>query len=163
VDGEAGAGDDGSRQACPCGNETHTLHVVKGDGSEQDFHVTLHVQGECQAPPPPPPPAQDNKGPKISDVELKPRGSSDTGCRTVARAKVSDSSGVAWVQLHYNLNGDGWNTFDMGDRGGGSYEMPIPGSTGSGTIDFYVEASDSRGNTSQSGQSHQSLPPCGPG
>ena len=28
VDGQPGAGDDGSRRVCPCQTETHTLHVV---------------------------------------------------------------------------------------------------------------------------------------
>lgn len=50
VDGQAGSGDDGSRQVCPCQDETHTLHVVKSDGSPQDLQVTIHVQGQCVTP-----------------------------------------------------------------------------------------------------------------
>lgn len=52
VDGQPGAGDDGSRQVCPCQTETHILHVVKADGSEQDFPVTIQVRGSCVTPTP---------------------------------------------------------------------------------------------------------------
>ena len=48
VDGQPGMGDDGSRQVCPCEAETHTLHVVKADNSEQDFRVTIQVRGQCR-------------------------------------------------------------------------------------------------------------------
>jgi hypothetical protein len=52
VDGEPGAGDDGSRQICPCQTETHTLQAVKIDGSQQDFQVTIQVRGKCVTPTP---------------------------------------------------------------------------------------------------------------
>ncbi len=50
VDGQPGMGDDGSLQVCPCQTETHTLHVVKADGSQQDFYVTIQVRGVCVTP-----------------------------------------------------------------------------------------------------------------
>jgi len=52
VDGQPGAGDDGSRQVCPCQTETHTLHVVKLDDSQQDFQLTVQVRGRCVTPTP---------------------------------------------------------------------------------------------------------------
>jgi hypothetical protein len=54
VDGQPGAGDDGSRQICPCQTETHTLQAVKIDGSQQDFLVTIRVRGLCATPTPTP-------------------------------------------------------------------------------------------------------------
>ena len=54
VDGQPGAGDDGSRQVCPCQTETHTLRVVKMDDSQQDFQVTIRVRGLCVTPTPTP-------------------------------------------------------------------------------------------------------------
>jgi hypothetical protein len=52
VDGQAGSGDDGSRQVCPCQDETHVLHVVKSDGSQQDYQVSIDVKGTCVTPTP---------------------------------------------------------------------------------------------------------------
>jgi uncharacterized Zn-binding protein involved in type VI secretion len=52
VDGEPGAGDDGQKQVCPCETETHTLQVVKKDGSTEDRHVTIYVEGYCEEPEP---------------------------------------------------------------------------------------------------------------
>jgi hypothetical protein len=52
VDGQPGAGDDGSRQVCPCQTETHTLRAIRLDGSQQDFQVTIRVRGQCVTPTP---------------------------------------------------------------------------------------------------------------
>lgn len=162
VDGNAGAGDDGDMEICPCDDETHTLHVVKADGSEHDLSVSVSTRGECAAPPPPPP--GDDEGPSIEEAWLEPRGTSDTGCRVFAHAQVSDESGVGWVRFHWAIDGDGWNTIDMGHLGGNDYESPVPGTSGgSGTIEFRVEAGDVHGNTSQNGPNQQNLPFCGPG
>jgi hypothetical protein len=157
-------------QTCPCQQETHALHVVQSDNSEHNLQVTIRVSGECAAPLPEPPPVLlvpvplDNSGPSIEDVGLEARGSSDSGCRAYAHARVSDSSGVSWVRLHYRPGGDDWNTIDMGNRGGASYESPIPGTSGGGgTIEFYLEASDGLGNTGQTGNTSRDLPFCGPG
>jgi hypothetical protein len=160
VDGNPGAGDNGSFQTCPCQEETHTLHVVGADGSEQDFPLTIHISGECAAPPPPP---QDTEGPRIEDVGLRAQGTADTGCRAYGYSRVSDPSGVGWAQLHYSLDGEEWYSADMGDRGDGYYEAVIAGATGGGAIQFYVEASDTLGNTSRTETEYDYLPLCGPG
>ena len=172
VNGQGGAGDEGSLQTCPCQTETHTLHVVKADNSEQDLHVTIHVFGECAAPPPPPEepppfvvvdpelPEADLSGPDIGDVSFRAEGLAGSGCRVYARTGVSDASGVSWVRLHFRLSGGGWNSVDMGAQGGGTYETQIPGAFGGGTIEFYVEASDSLGNISETESDSDDLPNC---
>lgn len=50
VDGEGKTGSDGSKKVCPCEDKTYTLRVRKTDGSEQSFHVTVHVSGSCYTP-----------------------------------------------------------------------------------------------------------------
>jgi hypothetical protein len=159
VDGQPGAGDEGGFETCPCQEEMHVLHVVKADGSEQDFSLTIHVSGECAAPPP----AQDTEGPLIEDVGLRAQGTTDTGCRAYGYSRVSDPSGVGWARLHYSLDGEEWYSADMGDRGDGYYEAVIAGATGGDAIQFYVEASDTLGNTSRTETEYDYLPLCGPG
>ncbi|MFB0534284.1 MAG: fibronectin type III domain-containing protein, partial [Anaerolineae bacterium] len=51
VNGQPGAGADGSFQTCPCQNETHRLRAIKMDGSEVNLEVTIHVSGQCAPPP----------------------------------------------------------------------------------------------------------------
>jgi hypothetical protein len=53
LNGQAGVGDDGSFQTCPCQDETHRLRVVERDGSEQNLSLTIKVSGQCGAPGPP--------------------------------------------------------------------------------------------------------------
>jgi hypothetical protein len=88
VDGKPGSGDDGGFETCPCQDETHTLHVVKADGSEQDFYVTIHVSGEC-APP------EDTTPPTVPSP-LKPSGAVRcTSMVTLVWSEASDASGIA--------------------------------------------------------------------
>lgn len=174
LNGQAGAGDDGSLQTCPCQTETHTLHVVKADNSEEDYHVTVHVSGECTAPPSPgePPSAGDSEfidgemipadlvGPDIGDVDFRTEGLAGSGCRVYARTSANDTSGVSWVRLHFQLGGGGWNTVDMVDQGGGIYDVQIPGASGGESVLFKLEASDSNGWVSETGSDSDDLPSC---
>jgi hypothetical protein len=52
VNGQAGIGDDGSFQTCPCQDETHSLRVVRRDGVEQHLSLTIKVSGQCGTPGP---------------------------------------------------------------------------------------------------------------
>jgi len=56
IDGQAGAGDDGSFQTCPCQTETHTLRALPPGGGEVNLSVTILVSGQCGGPPPVPSP-----------------------------------------------------------------------------------------------------------
>jgi hypothetical protein len=161
VDGHPGAGDDGSFQACPCQEETHTLHVAKVDGSEQDLAVTIHVSGECAAPPPPPPPTegppppppQDTTGPDISGI-----GVTKEGCNFYGYANVSDPSGVAWAQFYYRLGGGGWQNVGMNEEGYGYFKTgDISVGEGVVSIEYYVKAGDSPGNQSESGHANDNV------
>jgi hypothetical protein len=171
VDGNPGAGDNGSFQTCPCGEETHVLHVVKQDNSEQDFYVTIHVSGECAAPPPPPPPTeappppptegppppppppQDTTGPSFSGI-----GVTKKGCNFFGYANVSDPSGVAWAQFYYRLGGGGWQNVGMNEE---SYNYFKTGdiSVGEGvvSIEYYVQAGDHPGNQSESAHANDNV------
>jgi hypothetical protein len=66
VDGQAGAGDDGSFQTCPCQDETHTLRAQTRDGREVNLSLTIRVQGTCGGPPPAPSPAVPQDGLTLS-------------------------------------------------------------------------------------------------
>ena len=48
----------------------------------------------------------------------------------------------------------------MGDQGGGSYEAQIPGASGGESIEFKVEAADSKGWVSEAGSDSDNLPNC---
>jgi hypothetical protein len=54
VDGQPGAGDEGSFQTCPCEMELHTLRAQTRDGREVNLSVTISVYGQCGGPPPVP-------------------------------------------------------------------------------------------------------------
>jgi len=47
VDGQPGAGDDGSKLVCPCSSQTYHLRAIKRDGSEANLSVTINVSGQC--------------------------------------------------------------------------------------------------------------------
>jgi hypothetical protein len=107
VNGQPGAGDDGSFQTCPCQDETHTLRLTRSDGSEQNLSVTIRVSGQCEAPPPPPsedtepppppPPSKDTKPPPVPSL-AKPGDGQELSCRssqTLVWILVSDESGIS--------------------------------------------------------------------
>jgi hypothetical protein len=53
VNDQAGVGDDGSFQTCPCQDETHSLRVRLRDGTERKLTLTIKVSGQCGTPKPP--------------------------------------------------------------------------------------------------------------
>ncbi len=109
INGQPGAGDDGSFQTCPCQDETHTLRAVKRDGSEQILSVTIRVSGQCQAPPPP----QDTTPPPVPSPAV-PQDGLEISCKasqTLAWIPVSDPSGVVYyVKLERQVTPDNWQS-----------------------------------------------------
>ena len=99
-------------------------------------------------------------GPDIGGVSFRTEGTADRDCRVYARTSVSDASGVAWVRLHYRFGGGDRRSVDMGHRGGDSYEAQIPGASGGESIEFKVEARDTKSWLSDTGNDSDNLPNC---
>jgi hypothetical protein len=112
VDGQPGAGDDGSSQTCPCQDETHTLRAAKKDGSEQNLSVTIRVSGQCAAPPPPP---QDTTPPPVPSPAV-PANGLEIDCKssqTLVWIPVNDDSGgpvVYYVKLERQVTPGNWQS-----------------------------------------------------
>jgi hypothetical protein len=111
VNGQPGAGDDGSFQTCPCQDETHNLRAVRSDGSEQNLSVTIRVSGQCEAPPPPPP-SEDTTPPPVPSP-LKPKGNLACFEDVMLRwSEVSDESGIAgyYIKREIEVKKGQWQT-----------------------------------------------------
>ena len=110
----------------------------------------------------PPPPGPDNIGPTIESlVESIDSIWDNDKCgpdEVTIEASATDASGVAAVTLHYRIfDGStywvGWRTDDMQGFVGGIYKTTLNPATlrgrNDGHIEYYVEAEDELGNTSQ--------------
>jgi hypothetical protein len=143
----------GEKKVCPCQDTTYTLRVVYKDSSETTHGITIYVTGQCAAPPTEqPPPPQDTAGPGVSGMGL-----TWEDCKFYGHATVSDPSGVGWAQFHFNIDGGEDHGLWMSDLGGGYYQTEYgfdvtSGGIGTpaGNIEYYVIASDSLGNQSES-------------
>jgi hypothetical protein len=124
VNGQPGAGDDGSFQTCPCQDETHTLRVAKRDGSEQSLSVTIRVSGQCQAPPPP----QDTTPPPVPSP-LKPSGNLPSCFKDVILrwSAVSDESGIAgyYIKREIEVKKGQWQTAGGWEVSGEELQMDV--------------------------------------
>ena len=111
VNGQPGAGDDGSFQTCPCQDETHTLRAAKKDGSEQNLSVTIRVSGQCEAPAPP----SDTTPPPVPSPAV-PADGLEIDCKssqTLVWIPVSDDSGgpvVYYVKLERQVTPGNWQS-----------------------------------------------------
>ena len=165
LDGEGVIGSD-NRQVCPGATTAYTLQVVKEDGSAEERQEIVTVEGMIESPEYPPelppddgeigspefppeiPSPQDTTGPDISGV-----GVSWQDCQAYGSASISDDSGVSWAQFYFNLDGAGWQSLWMSDRGGGYWEADYPAQASGtdGYIEYYVVAGDNLGLESESG------------
>jgi hypothetical protein len=157
----------GNFQTCPCASETHTLRVVKVDGSAEDYYATVNVTGSCNVEPPttvPPtvaPPPADTTGPTFSYVEM--RWPQDGGCTLYGWAGINDPSGVSQAVLWVNFNDSGWiYSYDMAQSVNNWYSLAGLNTGGmSGTVQFQVRAVDNFGNEAWSGTFTKSFTYCG--
>ena len=148
VNGQPGAGDDGSFQTCPCQDETHTLRAAKRDGSEQNLSVTIRVSGQCAAPPPP---SQDTTPPPVPSPAV-PANGLELSCRskqTLAWIPVSDDSGgpvVYYVKLERQVTPGNWQSVrGWGPVSGKQVEADVQCG---GIYRWTVRAQDGAGNYS---------------
>jgi hypothetical protein len=80
-----------------------------------------------------------------SDDPINRQGCADPTTVTI-RADVSDSSGLAWVQLNYRAPGGSWVNTPMSLETGSSYMATVGPFGQSGTLNYYVRAQDNAGN-----------------
>jgi len=141
----------GTESVCPCKNTTYNLNVVKPDNTTEDRWASLEVYGSCDVETEEPPAPEDTTGPDINSTNLIWE-----SCEFFGQASVSDASGVSWTKFYFNLNDQGWGSIWMSEVGGGTWisDAGISVSDGMGTpigtIEYYMEASDTLGNPNQS-------------
>jgi hypothetical protein len=142
----------GVESVCPCENATYNLNVVKPDNTTEDRWASLEVYGSCDVETEEPPVPEDTTGPDIHSTNLIWE-----SCEFFGQASVSDASGVSWTKFYFNLNDQGWGSIWMSEVGGGTWisDAGISVSDGMGTpigtIEYYMEASDTLGNLKESG------------
>jgi len=145
----------GSQQACPAQTTTYSLHVTAPSG-DVDKSVTVTVSA-----------AADTAGPDVSGIGHSPAfiwdGASCGATTATINAQVSDASGLSEVVLHYRAlrspKGGVWRTLGMSVAGGGTYQATLGPSEltaslalyGGGSVEYYIVAVDTKGNSSQSG------------
>jgi hypothetical protein len=147
VDGQPGAGDDGSFQRCGvCADEQHQLHVVKQDGSEEDHYATIHVSGQCITPTSPPP--QDTTPPPAPSP-IGPTGSVCLTSITLQWSAVSDPSGIAGYAVKMEKKvGTNWQSFGGYQSTTTSVVVPLKSSDCGYNYRWMVRAQDGAGNWS---------------
>lgn len=149
-----------SRSTCPTSTTIYTLRVLKRDGSTEDRTVKVTVRPDTQ-------------GPDISGLQTSPSGlylynncnwipDYCSPCEMYIAVYVVDPSGVAGVKLVYRKPGETtWNSMGMTSMGGASYKATLNADDwNKGTLRFYVQAYDSRGNSSKSGQLTRTILQC---
>lgn len=160
-------GASGDYQTCPCETETHTLQVVKLDGSAEEYYATVNVNGACgseiPAPttgaPPEPPPPSDTIGPSINSISTYWYPES---CSLFGTADITDPSGVTWAEFYFNLNDTGWAWIQMNQSGTTWTSQVGVDTLGSpGTLVYKVHALDSFNNETWSGEFSRNFAYCG--
>jgi hypothetical protein len=143
----------GNDSECPAESYTYQLQIIEMDGSTTDHWASVDVSD-------PPLPA-DTSGPAINWTSLV-----FESCQFYGQAGISDESGVAWAQLYFNKNGEGWSSVWMQELSAEFWESEVGISvddgigTPIGTVDYYVVAADSLGNENESGVSTYSYTSC---
>ena len=64
---------------------------------------------------------------------------------TTISAQITDPSGVSWARLYYKLNGGGWS-YKIMSKTGDTYSATIGPFFSSGTVYYYIRASDNAYN-----------------
>ncbi|MCJ7512102.1 MAG: Ig-like domain-containing protein [Anaerolineales bacterium] len=154
----------GAMQICP---QDSTAYRLRASGPSGEIERTVGLA--VTAP-------QDTEGPSLSGLSNSPASIWDgSGCgATTATVTVTatDASGVAKVELHYRVvkgseQGE-WRVRSMSPAGGNTYSATLgPAELGAslalyggGTVEYRVRASDSQGNSAQSGKSTFSAQVC---
>lgn len=76
----------------------------------------------------------------------------------VLSAEITDGSGVASAEIHYTTDGANWNTVDMDNTSGDSWEGGIPHQDEGTTLLYYLTATDLSSNSNVAYE-----PPTAPG
>lgn len=106
-----------------------------------------------------PPPPSDTSGPNINAVSVYWYPES---CSLFGTADITDESGVAWAEFHFNLNDNGWAWIKM-NQSGTTWTSQVGVDTGAnpGTLIYKVRTLDSLNNESWSGEFSKNFAYCG--
>jgi hypothetical protein len=145
----------GARQFCP---ETSTSYRLRASGPSGEVERTVSLT--VTAP-------QDTTGPALSGLSNTPGsiwdGSSCGPTTATISVTAADASGVTQVELHYRVvkgsEQGHWRVVSMTSAGGDSYSTVLGVAEltasltlyGGGTVEYWVMATDSRGNSAQTG------------
>ncbi len=167
----------GNRTECPQESRNYQLQVVGVDGSTTEYWASVEVyqadepttirmrtQSPTKTPTatvPPLTPA-DTSGPTINWTNLV-----FEDCKFFGQAGISDTSGVNWAQLYFNKNGAGWQSVWMSEISADFWQSEVGIDLGDGlgtpigSLEYYIIASDSLGNQSESSTSTYDYTSCG--
>jgi hypothetical protein len=145
----------GSMPICPESSTSYRL-TASGPSGQVERTVSLTVT----AP-------QDVQGPSLSGLDNSPAsiwdGASCGATTATITVTATDASGVSAVELHYRVVKAGeqgqWRVFSMSPADGNTYTAALGPSQlnsslnlyGGGTVEYWVKATDSLRNTSQTG------------
>jgi hypothetical protein len=143
----------GVRQVCPTVTTEYRLSV-EAPGGNLEQQVTIEVS----APP-------DATAPTISGISASTDEILEPNCEpntVTISAQVSDTGGVASVEIVYRVTDGSWQTRSMSLSGGSTYSVtldwlaleasrdPVPTTSGS-VLEYSIRARDTAGNTAESG------------
>lgn len=155
----------GSKQVCPAVNTTYSL-VGNYSGGSVEKSVMINVQAVPATPTHTPSP--DNLGPELTNIsESFDQVYDGPQCGVTANTisvRASDPSGIGSVTLWFRAKKTtpaqtgAWRSITMTSTGSGNYQgtLGIPELTSSlglyadGIVEYYIIATDSKGNSTQS-------------
>ncbi|MDB6131918.1 MAG: hypothetical protein JWM59_161 [Verrucomicrobiales bacterium] len=86
----------------------------------------------------------DNAGPAFQNLRHSPLVPAASQTVRVSAA-VNDPDGLAGVRLFYSVGASAWKSVPMGGDPDGTFFAVIPGQTANALVQFYIEATDARG------------------
>lgn len=134
----------GSQDICPGESATYTMRVVLLAGGEETRTVSVTVTQPA-----------DTQPPSINRVTASPSVIWDSsGCgptQATFTALVTDDRGVAVAALWYRMGKSDWQTAPMSLTATNTYQTNLDAPSQGGTLEWFVQAQDTAGNTAKSG------------
>jgi hypothetical protein len=134
----------GSQDICPGESTSYTMRVVLLTGGEETRTVTVTVTQPADTQPP-----SINRAVASPNVIWNSSGCGPT--QATFTALVTDDRGVAAVALWYRLGTGDWQTTPMSLTSTNTYQTNLNAPRQGGTLEWFIQAQDTAGNTAKSG------------
>jgi hypothetical protein len=134
----------GSQDICPGESTTYTMRVVLLTGGEETRTVSVTVTQPADTQPP-----SINRATANPNVIWASSGCGPT--QATFTALVTDDRGVAAVALWHRLGKGDWQTAPMSLTGTNTYQTNLNAPSQGGTLEWFIQAQDTAGNTAKSG------------